>query len=64
MSDWRTHEPIAKELGGGLIVKGPFGCLHLVGAAWAWWRCSTCRAAQQHVKEAADTAALMERETA
>ena len=52
MTDWTKFEPIPAHLGGGVIVKGPLGCLHLVGAAWRWWRCPTCHAAARHRKEA------------
>jgi hypothetical protein len=60
--DWRTHEPIPTHLGGGAIVKGPLGCLHLVGAAWSWWQCPTCEAAKRNARRADEVRDLITEE--
>ena len=63
MTDWRAFEPIPPAMGGGAIVKGPLGCLHLVGAAWSWWLCPTCVAVERHLRETGYVRDLIEETT-
>ena len=61
--NWRAFEVIPAEMGGGVIVKGPLGCLHLVGPNWRDWTCPTCAASKRNHRRAAEVRDLITEET-